>query len=199
MDARRVGIFGGSFDPVHNGHVALARLALGYLALDQVVWIPAGHPWQKARRLAPADHRLAMVRAAVADEPRFSVDDCEIRRPGPSYTLDTVRELRARWPWVPEWFLLLGEDQYAGLPTWHGWQDLVQCVTLAVAARDARAPVPAGALRAVPHRLEVLPLPAWPVSSTLVRQRLAAGQDVDDLVPPAVARYIACHRLYLTD
>lgn len=199
MDARRVGLFGGSFDPVHNGHVALARLALAHLALDRVVWIPVGHPWQKARRLAPADHRLAMVRAAVADEPRFLVDDCEIRRPGPSYTLETVHELRARWPGVQEWFLVLGQDQYAGLPTWHGWQDLVQCVTLAVAARDARVPVPTGALRAVPHRLEVLPLPAWPVSSTLVRQRLAAAQDVDALVPPAVAHYIACHRLYLTD
>ncbi|MCX7660560.1 MULTISPECIES: nicotinate-nucleotide adenylyltransferase [Caldimonas] len=199
MEARRVGIFGGSFDPVHNAHVALARLALAHLALDRVVWIPAGQPWQKARRLAPAEHRLAMVRAAVADEPRFEVDDCEIRRAGPSYTLDTVKELRERWPGVQEWFLILGQDQYAALSTWHGWRELLQCVTLAVAGREGCEPAPHEALRSVPHRLHTLPLPPLPVSSTLVRQRRAAGLDIVALVPPAVASYIDCHRLYLTE
>ena len=199
MNPLRVGLFGGSFDPVHNAHLALARLALEHLGLDEVIWVPAGHPWQKTRRLAPGDHRLAMVQAAIAGEPRFTADDCELRRPGPSYTLDTVRELAARRPDVGEWFLLLGEDQYAGLPTWQGWPDLLRRVTLVVAAREGRPPVPAEPLRQVPHRLVVLPLPPLAISSTLVRGRLAAGEAVDTLVPLAVAGYIARHRLYLTD
>jgi nicotinate-nucleotide adenylyltransferase len=199
MDPIRVGLFGGSFDPVHNAHLALARLALEYLKLDEVIWVPAGHPWQKTRRLAPGEHRLAMVQAAIADEPRFTVDDCELRRPGPSYTLDTLRELTARRPEVAQWFLVLGEDQYAGLPTWQGWQELLRLATLAVAARDGRPPVAGQSLREVPHRLVCLPLAPLAISSTLVRQRLAAGESVDALVPPAVASYIACHRLYLTD
>jgi nicotinate-nucleotide adenylyltransferase len=199
MGARRVGLFGGSFDPVHNAHLALARLALDHLGLDEVIWVPAGHPWQKARRLALAEHRLAMVRAAIEGEPRFQTDDCEIRRSGPSYTLDTVRELAMRRPDVGAWFLILGEDQYAGLPTWQGWRELLQCVTLVVAAREGRQPQPGELLRDTPHRLVVLPLPPLAISSTLVRSRLAAHEPIDTLVPPAVAGYIARHRLYLTD
>ncbi|PPE67786.1 nicotinate-nucleotide adenylyltransferase [Caldimonas caldifontis] len=199
MNARRVGLFGGSFDPVHNAHLALARLALDHLGLDEVIWVPAGHPWQKARRLAPAEDRLAMVRAAIEGEPRFQADDCEIRRSGPSYTLDTVRDLAVRRPDVGAWFLILGEDQYSGLPTWQGWQELLRCVTLVVAARDGRQPQPGQLLRDTPHRLVVLPLPPLAISSTLVRSRLAAREPIDTLVPPAVAGYIARHRLYLPD
>ena len=199
MNARRVGLFGGSFDPVHNAHLALARLALDHLGLDEVIWVPAGHPWQKARRLAPAEDRLAMVRAAIEGEPRFQADDCEIRRSGPSYTLDTVRDLAVRRPDVGAWFLILGEDQYSGLPTWQGWQELLRCVTLVVAARDGRQPQPGQLLRDTPHRLVVLPLPPLAISSTLVRSRLAAREPIDTLGPPAVAGYIARHRLYLPD
>ena len=90
---KRVGLFGGSFDPVHNAHVALARTALEQLALDELRWIPVGQPWQKARRLAAAADREAMVRLAIAGEPRFVLDRVELRRRGPTFTLDTVREL----------------------------------------------------------------------------------------------------------
>jgi nicotinate-nucleotide adenylyltransferase len=95
---RRIGLFGGSFDPVHNAHVALARSALEALALDEVRWIPAGHPWQKTRTLADAAHRQAMVALAIEDEPRFVLDPIELQRPGPSYMLDTVTELQAAQP-----------------------------------------------------------------------------------------------------
>ena len=132
--ARRVGLFGGSFDPVHNAHLALARAALAELQLDEVRWVPAGQPWQKARALTAAVHREAMLRLALAGEPRFVLDRTEIRRPGPSYTLDTVRELAAAQPGT-EWFLIIGHDQYAGLHTWNGWQELLARVTLAVANR----------------------------------------------------------------
>ena len=111
---RRFGLFGGSFDPVHNAHVALAEVALQALNLDEVRWVPAGQPWQKMRAMTPAMHREAMVRLAIADEPRFVLDRIEIERDGPSFTLDTVREMQAAEPGA-ECFLLLGQDQYAGL------------------------------------------------------------------------------------
>ena len=95
---KRVGLFGGSFDPVHNAHVALATTALAQLGLDELRWIPAGQPWQKARRLAAAADREAMVRLAIAGEPRFVLDRVELRRSGPTFTLDTVRELVAAEP-----------------------------------------------------------------------------------------------------
>ncbi|HZE92934.1 MAG TPA: nicotinate (nicotinamide) nucleotide adenylyltransferase, partial [Rhizobacter sp.] len=125
---KRIGLFGGSFDPVHIAHVALAQVALTQLALDQVRWVPAGNPWQKERAMTPAVHREAMVRLAIAGEPKFMLDRCELERSGPSYTLDTVRQLQAAHPGA-EWFLIIGEDQYAGLHTWNDWTELLQRVT----------------------------------------------------------------------
>ena len=116
---RRIGLFGGSFDPVHNAHLALARSALRELALDEVRWIPAGQPWQKTRSLTDAAHREAMVALALEGEPRFVLDPIELQRAGPSYMLDTVRALQIAQP-AAQWFLLLGQDQHAGLSTWHG-------------------------------------------------------------------------------
>lgn len=194
---RRIGIFGGSFDPVHVGHVALARTALAAVALDQVRWVPAGQPWQKARTLAAPEHRVAMVELAIAGEPRFLLDTVELRRTGPSYMLDTVRELQdAGAVMQPDWFLLIGQDQYARLSTWHGWRELVRRVTLAVAARDGLPVEPDPALAGVAHRCFVIPMPATPVSSTQVRARAAAGEALAGLVPPAVETYIRTHGLY---
>ena len=199
--APRVGIFGGSFDPVHNAHVALARQALTELALDELIWLPAGRPWQKHRVLAPVADREAMVALAMAGEPRFTLSRIELLRSGPSYTVDTVRELRALRPSV-SWHLLIGQDQYAAFHTWHGWEELLGLVTLAVADRAADravdhldAPLNADpqVLR-VPH--EVVTLPMMNVSSTDIRARLASGHGIDGLVPAAVARYIARHHLY---
>jgi nicotinate-nucleotide adenylyltransferase len=193
---RRIGLFGGSFDPVHLGHVALARAALDGLGLDEVLWIPAGQPWQKSRPLAPAEHRAAMVALAIAGEPRFRLERCELNRGGPSYTIDTVRELQQAVGMVAvDWLLLIGQDQYAGLPTWQGWRELLQRVTLAVARREAALTAPA-ALASVPHRRLEIPMPAMAVSSTEVRRRAAAGLRLDAMVPPEVARYIASHGLY---
>ena len=131
---KRVGLFGGSFDPVHNAHVALATVALDQLRLDEVRWIPAGQPWQKTRVLTSGADREAMVRLAIAGEPRFKLDRIELRRQGVTFTLDTVRELVAAEPGT-EWFLILGQDQYATLHTWRDWRDLVALVTLAIANR----------------------------------------------------------------
>ncbi len=190
---RRIGLFGGTFDPVHLAHLALAREALAALQLDEVRWIPAGQPWQKARALTPAVHREAMVRLAVAGEPRFTVDRIELERSGPSYTLDTVRALQDREPGAT-WFLIVGADQHAGLHTWHGWQELLDRVVLAVAARPGGRPPVAAAVLQHPHHS--VPLPMMEISSTEIRRRVAAGEDIDRLVPPAVASYIDREGLY---
>lgn len=189
----RVGIFGGSFDPVHLAHVALARLALAELGLDRLLWVPAGQPWQKERALTPAPHREAMVRLAIEDEPRFALSRLEIERRGPSFTVDTVRELAAAHPGT-RWYLVIGQDQYASFHTWHDWQALLGLATLAIANRpDAPLAADPQVLR-VPHAAVALPM--MDISSTDIRERLAAGRPIDDLVPPKVARYIARHHLY---
>jgi nicotinate-nucleotide adenylyltransferase len=191
--APRIGLFGGSFDPVHRAHVQLARQARDTLGLDELRWLPAGRPWQKARTLTAAAHRLAMIEQAIAGEPKFVVDPREIGRDGPTYTVDTVRECRAERPGV-EWVLVIGQDQYAGLHSWQGWRELLGLVTLAVANRPGVAPAVDPEVQALPHRL--VPLPMMEVSSSEVRERLARGQPVDHLVPAAVAGYIARQGLY---
>ncbi|UXH79891.1 nicotinate-nucleotide adenylyltransferase [Roseateles amylovorans] len=194
--ARQVGWFGGSFDPVHLAHRALAQAALDQLGLDEVRWVVAGQPWQKAgRQLAPAEDRWAMVRLMTADEPRFVPDDRELRRSGPSYTLDSVRGYQEACPDDRLW-LILGQDQLAGLPSWRGWEELIVRMGLAVAARaqdEIQAPQ---ALLARPHRLHRLAMPALQWSSTEVRRLAATGGDVRPVVGEEVTGYIARHRLY---
>ena len=189
----RVGLFGGSFDPVHNAHVALAQTALERLHLDTLRWIPVGHPWQKTRRLASAADREAMVRLAIAGEPRFVLDRSELRRRGVSYTLDTVRELAAASP-DDERVLILGQDQYASLHTWRDWRELLGLVTLAIANRPGAVLSVNPQIAQVAHQTVLLPM--MDVSSTEVRRRIAAGWSVAGLVPEAVARYIEQRRLY---
>ena len=194
---RRVGIFGGSFDPVHQAHVALAHAALQALQLHELRWIPAGDPWQKARSITAAAHRVAMVQLAMAHEPRFVLDRIEVDRSGPSYTLDTVRALTAAeagGATGTQWFLIIGQDQYSGLHTWRHWQELLGLVTLAVANRPGDQRKPHADVQRAAHQM--VPLPMLDISSTHVRQRVAAGQDITPLVPPAVARYIEKHGLY---
>jgi nicotinate-nucleotide adenylyltransferase len=192
----RIGLFGGSFDPVHDAHVALARIALEQLRLDEVRWIPVGHPWQKTRRLASAADREAMVRLAIAGEPRFVLDRSELRRSGVSYTLDTVRELVIASP-DDNFVLILGQDQYASLHTWRDWRELLGLVTLAIANRPGAVLTVNPQIAQVAHQTVLLPM--MEVSSTEVRRRVAAGESIAGLVPEPVARYIEQRRLYLAD
>jgi nicotinate-nucleotide adenylyltransferase len=190
---KRLGLFGGTFDPPHNAHLALARAAVDEFQLDALHWIPAGQPWQKARTITAAVHREAMVRAAIDGLPRFVLDRIEIERQGPSFTLDTVQALRSQYV-DAALFLIIGGDQYAGLHTWRDWQELLGLVTLAVANRPGpMPPVDAEVLR-TPHR--VVPLPMLDISATDIRARVARGLPIDSLVPPAVARYIEINALY---
>jgi nicotinate-nucleotide adenylyltransferase len=194
----RIGVFGGSFDPPHIAHRALADAALQQLQLDELRIVPTGQAWHKARKLSPAEHRLAMAGLAFAGQARVVVDPREIRRAGPSYTVDTLRELHAEQPGCAI-FLVIGQDQAARLPTWHAWEEVVRLATICVAARPdvpGAAPSPASeAPRASGYRQ--LDFPQQSVSATDIRQRIVRGQGVAALVGPAVARYIADHHLYL--
>ncbi|MBK7616537.1 MAG: nicotinate-nucleotide adenylyltransferase [Vitreoscilla sp.] len=193
---RRIGLFGGSFNPPHLAHLALARLARDELQLQQVRWLPAGQPWQKpAGSLAPGEHRAAMACLLAQDDTDFVVDTREIERQGPSYTIDTVRELRAEQPGA-EIVLIIGQDQYANLDTWRDAAQLRSLVTLAVAARNGRQPAPPAAWAHIPHRLVLLPLPPMAISATDIRQRIAQQQPIAALVGKAVAGYIDQHLLY---
>jgi nicotinate-nucleotide adenylyltransferase len=186
----RIGVFGGTFDPPHLAHMALAGAALVELNLDEVRWIPAGQPWQKTRAITPAAHREAMVRLAIADEPHFILDRIEFERQGPSFTLDTVRALRP----LGDLFLVIGADQYAGLHTWRGWRELLGMVTLAVANRPGPMPPVHREVLRFSHR--AVPLPMLDVSATDIRSRVAQGLPIDGMVPPSVASYIETHALY---
>ena len=186
---------------MHNAHVALAQAALQALQLDELRWIPAGNPWQKTRSITAAAHRVAMVQLAIAGEPRFVLDRIEVDRSGASYTLDTVHALAAAEQGASsdtaagtQWFLVIGQDQYSSLHTWHHWPELLSRVTLAVANRPGDNRAPHADVQRVAHQM--VPLPMLDISSTQVRQRVAAGQDITQLVPPAVARYIEKHGLY---
>jgi nicotinate-nucleotide adenylyltransferase len=168
-------------------------VALRELHLDELLWVPAGRPWQKQRQLTAAKDREAMVRLAIAGEPRFKLSRIELERSGPSYTIDTVRELHAARP-AAQWFLIIGQDQYAGFHTWQGWQDLLGLVTLAIADRpDAVHTVDPQVLAAA---RTAVALPMMDVSSTDIRGRVTRGEGIADLVPEPVARYIARHHLY---
>ncbi len=190
---RRIGLFGGTFDPPQLAHLALARRALDALALDELRWIPTGRPWQKARSVTSAAHREAMVRLTIRGEPRFVLERCELQHSGPSVTLDTVRELQQRdGPAV--WIWIMGSDQYANLHTWRGWRELLQRVTLAVAERPGVAVAVDPEVAAHPHTM--VPLPPMPISATDIRARVQRGESISGLVTDSVASYIDQHHLY---
>jgi len=192
--ARRVGIFGGTFDPIHRGHVELANDVRDSLELDRMLVVVANHPWQKQDRpVTPAEDRYAMVVAALADQPGLEASHLEIDRGGPSYTVDTVRQLRADDP-DAEFFAVVGADVVGTLDTWHHHEELREMVTLAVVDRpgEAHSEPPSG-WRSV--RVAVRPVA---VSSTDLRSALEAGKPVVGLVPDAVIRCIADRGLYAT-
>jgi len=194
---RRLGMFGGAFDPPHLAHVALARAAVQQLGLDELRVFPTGQAWHKSRTLTSAEHRLAMAALAFGEVARAVVDGRELSRNGPTYTVDTLLELRAEQP-DADLFLVIGADQAEALHSWHRGEAILSLATLGVAARARPMPdaspfdtssLPAG-------RWQAVELPPMPVSATEIRARVAAGQGIDHLVPDGVARYIDQHYLY---
>ena len=192
---RRLGVFGGTFDPPHVGHLALAEWARGELDLDRVLFVPAGAPPHKAAARASAAHRVAMTRAAVRGNPAFAVSTFEARRAGPSYTADTIAAIARAHPGT-ELFLLMGADMYATFDSWVRPDEIAALATLAVATRPgSRRPALSRAARRG-RGVRWLTNPALEVSSSAVRALARRGSSLRYLVPDAVGRYVAAHRLY---
>ena len=194
----RVGVFGGAFDPPHLAHVALARAAVEQLQLDELRIFPTGQAWHKAQVLSAPEQRLAMARIAFEGVPHTVVDERELRRPGPTYTVDTLRELKAERPDV-QLFLVMGEDQSASLTRWREWEAVLQLAVICVAARPTAMGQDGGRpLQTLPPQAQSrqLRLPSMADSATQVRAQVAAGAGIAHLVPAGVARYIAHNHLY---
>jgi nicotinate-nucleotide adenylyltransferase len=185
----RLGVMGGTFDPIHLGHLVCASEVHAALSLDQVVFVPAGRPWQKAdRTLASPDDRYAMTVLATRDDPRFSVSRTELDRPGYTYTVDTLRELGATGD---ELFFVVGADTLAQLPTWREPETLLSLATF------VGVPRPGFALDAGTYGdVTMVDTPALDISASDCRSRVAAGRPIRYLVPQPVADYIAGHGLY---
>ena len=199
MVPRRIGLLGGAFDPPHLAHLALARAAVEQLHLDELRVIPTGQAWHKPRPLTAAAHRLAMAELLFAELPQAVVDARETRRSGPTYTIDTLNELRTAAP-TAAYFLIIGADQAQALKSWHAWQQILQSATICVADRPlstgARAEF--DAKTAYPDRFFHLQMPAMALSATDIRAAISTHQNVTALVGESVARYIAAHHLYQT-
>ena len=196
----RLGILGGTFDPVHRGHLVLARAARDEMGLDRVLFIPAGQPWRKADGdVTSADQRLAMLRLALEGEETFEIALLELEREGPSYAADTLEALRRDWP-NDELFFILGEDALVDMPNWARPRRILELVMLVVARRAGvgREAVEEAARR-VPGLLERtawLKMPLLSSSGTEIRARASRGLPIGDLVPSAVETYIREHALY---
>jgi nicotinate-nucleotide adenylyltransferase len=210
-----LGILGGTFDPIHTAHLRLAEEAMRQLRLGGMLWIPAGQPRHREAPLAAPEHRLAMVRAAIAGHPGYRVDDTEIRADAPSYTVPTLERLRRELGDEQPLVLLMGADAFLGLPAWHRWRELFRLTHIGVASRptfDLAAEAMPAELADEFHRrfrsqstalattpagtVFTFPLSAGTVSSTEVRTKLQQGAAVDELLPAPVLDYIHRHKLY---
>lgn len=196
----KFGILGGTFDPPHNGHLQIAEAAQRALQLDHVVFMPAKQPPHKLDDpISPLETRVALLQCALQDHPQFVISMLEAERPGPSYTVDTLRELRAELPSDAELYFIMGMDSLVNLPTWHQPQEIVKLSKLAVAQRpgfhvdlnalDVQVP---GAKKSV----VLIPALETDISATEIRDRVQHNQSIRALVPPAVADYIEQHNLY---
>lgn len=220
----RIAVFGGTFDPIHRGHLAIAHAARELAELEQIIWVPTYDPTYKERsRPAPYHHRLLMVKQAIAPfYPAFTVSDIEARHPDPSYAVHTFLGLRSQYP-HHQWFWLIGLDAFLSLPRWYGRRHFVEsCQWLVIPRQLSAARVPAisdldntqsqstleqtmAACQSVAQQMaqqhlqiqwQILGVPPVAVSSSLVRSRCQSGQPISDLVPSSTRQYIEVHRLY---
>ena len=194
----RLGVVGGTFDPIHNGHIAAAEAAIECAELDEVVFVPTGTPPHRPPTVASAEQRLEMTRLATADDSRFAVSDVEVTRSGPSYTVDTLLALRNANPHA-ELFLILGWDAAALFRSWHRPAEVIALAPIVVVTRPGRKRPAADDLKAAglePGRVVLCERPTPDVSASQIREAVKEGRSVLDLVPAAVARYIASAHLY---
>ena len=189
----RLGVMGGTFDPIHHGHLVAASEVAAEFGLDEVVFVPTGRPWQKSEReVSPAEHRYLMTVVATASNPRFTVSRVDIDRPGVTYTIDTLRDLHAERP-EAELFFITGADALAQILT---WKDIDELWALAHFVGVTRPGHPLTGAGLPQNGVSLLEVPAMAISSTDCRTRVAAGEPVWYLVPDGVVQYIAKHHLY---
>lgn len=194
--ARRIGVMGGTFDPIHHGHLVAASEVADRFALDEVIFVPTGQPWQKeGKQISPAEDRYLMTVIATASNPRFSVSRVDIDRGGPTYTIDTLKDLREEFA-DEELYFITGADALASIMSWHDWEEMFQLAEFVGVTR------PGYELRedmlppAIQKRVHLVEIPAMAISSTDCRARAAAGRPVWYLVPDGVVQYIAKNSLY---
>jgi nicotinate-nucleotide adenylyltransferase len=190
----RLGVMGGTFDPVHHGHLVAASEVVHFFDLDEVIFVPTGQPWQKGGRdVSPAEDRYLMTVIATASNPRFSVSRVDIDRPGETYTIDTLRDLRAERGPSAEFFFITGADALAKMITWRDADELFAMAQFVGCTRPGHhltlPELPA-------DRIKLLEIPALAISSTECRERVRGGHPIWYLVPDGVVQYIAKRRLY---
>lgn len=196
-----IGVFGGTFDPIHIGHLTVAEEVRVKLGLAQIIFIPAGQPWLKAdRSITPAEHRLKMLSLATADNPHFTISTIEIDRTGPSYSVDTLTTLRRRLGNEAEIFFLLGGDALAELTQWKDPSRLVQMCQLVAFDRPGDSlsslELLESAIPGISHRIRFVKVSQLDISATQIRNLAAQGASLGKLVPQAVEKYILEHGLY---
>ncbi len=192
----RVGVMGGTFDPIHHGHLVAASEVQSEFSLDEVVFVPTGRPWQKvAAEVSPAEHRYLMTVIATASNPRFTVSRVDIDRPGTTYTIDTLRDLHAQRQ-AAELFFITGADALAQILSWKDIEELWALAHFVGVTRPGHALSDTGLPR---DRVSLLEVPAMSISSTNCRDRVRAGEPVWYLVPDGVVQYIGKHSLYPAD
>jgi len=198
----KIGVLGGTFDPIHKGHLIVAEEARNRLNLDGVLFVPAGEPWLKAGRpISDAEHRVQMVRLAIANKSYFKLSTMEVERPGPSYTVDTIAELRAQLDREDELFFVLGWGNLVELPQWHEPARLIEmCYLVAVPRPDSPHPDLEPLEPLIPglsRKVIFLDMPEIDISASAIRNRVAQGLPIHHLVPEPVDKYIKEHGLYI--
>ncbi|HAT1136302.1 TPA: nicotinate-nucleotide adenylyltransferase [Corynebacterium striatum] len=193
---QRIGIMGGTFDPIHNGHLVAASEVAYRFQLDQVVFVPTGQPWQKAgREVTAAEHRYLMTMVATASNPRFTVSRVDIDRKGPTYTIDTLRDLRELFP-DAELYFITGADSLASIMSWRDWEVMLEMANFVGVTRPgyelSKDMLPLESQTGI----ELIEIPAMAISSTDCRERAREGEPVWYLVPDGVVQYIAKNNLY---
>ena len=190
---KRIGVLGGTFDPIHLGHLIIAQYALEAASLDRVIFIPAGRPYMKKRAISSAIDRLTMVELAIKDGRRFESSDVDINRAGPTYTIDTLKELRAKSGMTTELFLIIGADSVAELPRWHKLKELIAMCTILAFARPGVKMEIAPEIR---NKIRLVRAPLIDISATEIRKRAKAGKEIRYIVPEQVRNYIKKRGLY---
>ena len=194
-----IGIFGGSFDPVHNGHLAAARAVLARNPLDAIWFVPARvSPLKIGHMRADDTHRLAMLRLALSGEPRFELNDYEINKGGISFTIDTIRHFRAENP-NDDFSLIIGADSLATFPKWKDAEQIMNHCRIIVLARRGASLTRAEIQLPATASIDIISDFDEPVSSSEIRRKIASGETIDSLLPAAVAEYAHCHGLYSTN